>query len=83
MPLIPFIYLEYVLEYSFLYAYIGPLCNLYSVVNSGSVSSWLFAPPYWKGFSHINLWSILFPSLHVNLCVYFILFPNKWYQIHY
>jgi hypothetical protein len=44
---------------------IGPPCNLYSAVNSGSVSSWLFAPPYWRGF------------FHVNLCVYFILFPNS------
>jgi hypothetical protein len=39
---------------------IGPLCNLYSAVDSGSVSSWLFAPPYWRGF------------FHENLCVYFI-----------
>jgi hypothetical protein len=39
---------------------IGPPYNLYSGVNTGSVSSWLFAPPYWRGF------------FHVNLCVYFI-----------
>jgi hypothetical protein len=40
---------------------IDPPCNLYSAVGSGSVSSWLFAPPYWRGFSHVNL--CLFYSL--------------------
>jgi hypothetical protein len=39
---------------------IGPPCNLYSAVDSGYVSLWLFAPPYWREF------------FHVNLCVYFI-----------
>jgi hypothetical protein len=61
MTLIPFIYLEYPLEYTFQYALnIGSPYNLYSVADSGSVSSWLFAPPYCRGF------------FHVNLCVYFI-----------
>jgi dolichol kinase len=40
---------------------IGPPCNLYSAVGSGSVSSWLFAPPYWRRFFHVNL--CLFYSL--------------------
>jgi hypothetical protein len=29
----------------------GPPCNLYSAVDSGSIFSWLFAPPYWRDFS--------------------------------
>jgi hypothetical protein len=62
MHLIPFIYLEYALYYAFLYIpiYISHPCNLYSAIDSGSVPSWLFAPPYCKRF------------FHVNLCVYFI-----------
>jgi hypothetical protein len=40
---------------------IDSLCNLYSAVDIGSVLSWLFAPPYWRRFFHVN-----------NLCVYFI-----------
>jgi hypothetical protein len=39
---------------------IGSPYNLYSAVDSRFVSSWLFAPPHWKGL------------FHVNLCVYFI-----------
>jgi hypothetical protein len=30
---------------------IDSLCNLCSSVDSGSVYSWLFAPPYWREFS--------------------------------
>jgi hypothetical protein len=43
---------------------IGPPCNLYSAVDSVSISSCLFAPPYWRGF------------FHINLCVYFISLTN-------
>jgi hypothetical protein len=57
MPIIPFIYLEYA---SYMPINIGPPYNLYSAVGSGSVFSWLFAPPYWRRF------------FHVNICVYFI-----------
>jgi hypothetical protein len=50
---------------------IGHACNLYSAVDSGYVSSWLFAPPYWRGF------------FHINLCVYFISYhtTNKYFLV--
>jgi hypothetical protein len=44
MTLISFIYLEYDLKYVLIN--ISPPCNLYSAIDSGSVYSWLFAPPY-------------------------------------
>jgi hypothetical protein len=52
-----FIYLEYAFCTPI---NIGSLCNLYPAVESGSVSSLLFAPPYWRGV------------FHVHICVYFI-----------
>jgi hypothetical protein len=41
---------------------IGPPYNLYYEVDSGYVSSWLFAPPYWRGFYHVNLCAYFFPN---------------------